>query len=420
MAHLAATEAGDRDAGFLQGILLAFVPTTIVAATCAALPILPAIIRAFPSQPNIAQLVPLVAVLPTLTVALASIVAGVVGDKLGRRRLLIISTAVFAITAVLPIWLNSFMLILASRAVMGLAIGVMITSAVALTGDYYSGAILQRWLAAQGGVAAIVGVVVSAVSGALGEIGWRYAFLPLFAGALLFVGLVAVRPPAAATRTIAAEAVEEEGGAAPWAAWACMFGLSIVGVMIVFPPAYELGVLIHEKALGASWVTGVGVAVMAAAAAVASFSLGWLRRLPPPVKAALAIGLGGVGALLIGQSKSLIVLMVGSALDGAGQGMLNPALSMWLLEATPGRWRGSAVGSFTTVTFLTLFAAPLVARSAAVDLGASSAAMRLYAIAGFVVAGALLLGIPIFRRLAAGAASPGSVVPAQQPPAGGG
>ena len=412
MADLAATAAGDRDAGWIQGLLLACVPTTIVATTCVALPILPAIIRAFPSQPNIAELVPLVAVLPTLTVALASIAAGVAGDKFGRRRLLILGTALFAISAILPIWLNSFMLILASRAVAGLAIGVMITSAVALTGDYYSGATLQRWLAAQGGIAAIVGVVVSVVSGALGELSWRYAFLPLLAGAPLLIGLMVVEPPQFAPAHVL-QTADDAGGAPPWAAWFCIFALSMVGIMIVFPPAYELGVLIHEKALGASWITGAGVAVMAAAAAVAAFSLGWMRRLRPPTKAALAIGVAGLGALLIGQSRSLAPLMLGSALDGAGQGMLNPALSMWLLECTPGRWRGPTVGAFTTVTFLTLFVAPLVARWGAVDLGSSSAAMRLYAIAGFVVAAALLVSAPLFRRLAAARAAAHPALPVE-------
>ena len=97
--------------------------------------------------------------------------------------------------------------------------------------------------------------------------------------------------------------------------------------------------------------------------------------------------------------------MLGSALDGAGQGMLNPALSMWLLECTPSRYRGPAVGSFTTVTFLALFVAPLVARFGAVDLGSSSAAMRLYAIAGFVVAIGLAGSLTVFRRQAVAPAS---------------
>jgi len=167
----------------------------IVVTIVVAVPILPAIVRAFPDQPNIAKLVPLVAVLPTLALALTSLAAGALDGMVGRRRLLILGTALFAVSAILPIWLTSFMLILVSRAVSGLALGVMIPSAVALTGDYYSGAKLQRWLGAQSGVSAVVGVLAAATSGALGELNWRYAFLPLIAGAPLLVGLVAVRAP---------------------------------------------------------------------------------------------------------------------------------------------------------------------------------------------------------------------------------
>ena len=46
-------------------------------------------------------------------------------------------------------------------------------------------------------------------------------------------------------------------------------------------------------------------------------------------------------------------------------------------------------------------ALPIFARWGAVDLGSSSAAMRLYAIAGFVVAAGLLITAPLVRRLAA-------------------
>ena len=396
MVDSAMTGAPDRDAGLIQGILLACVPTMIVATTCAALPILPAIIRAFPNQPHIAELVPLVAVLPTLTVAFTSIAAGVLGEKLGRRRLLIIGTAVFAVSAVMPLWLNSFVLVLLSRAVAGLAVGVMITSAVALTGDYYSGATLQKWLAAQGGASAIAGVLVSTASGALGELSWRYAFLPLFIGVPLFVGLVAVPAPKVEAAHADQAVVQADDGPAPWATWLFIFGLAIVGSAIIFPPAYELGVLLHEKALGSSLLTGLGVAVLAAAAAVAAFSTGALRRLPPSTKAALAIGAAGAGAILIAQATTLAPLMLGAALVGVGQGLLGPVLSIWLLERTPDRLRGRAVGIYTTLTFLTLFVAPLIARWAAVSLQTSSAAMRWYAIADLVVVAALV--VTMFRR----------------------
>jgi hypothetical protein len=267
---------------------------------------------------------------------------------------------------------------------------------VALTGDYYSGATLQKWLAAQGGAGAIAGVLVSAASGALGEVGWRYAFLPLFVGVPLFIGLVAVPAPKALAAQAHQAVNQAEGGPAPWATWLFIFALAIAGTAIIFPPGYELGVLLHEKALGSSLLTGLAIAVLAAAAAVAAFSVGALRRLPPPAKAALAIGAAGAGTILIAQATALAPLMLGAAMVGVGQGLLGPVLSIWLLERTPDRLRGRAVGIYTTLAFLTVFIAPLFARWAAVSLGTSSAVMRWYALADLAVVA--VLAMTMFRR----------------------
>jgi MFS family permease len=409
MADLAGTTGRDRDAGLVQGALLTCVPAMIVVTIVVAVPVLPAIVRAFPDQPNIAKLVPLVAVLPTLALALTSLAAGALGAKVGRRRLLTLATAVFALSAILPLWLNSFMLILVSRAITGLALGLMIPSAVALTGDYYSGAKLQRWLGAQAGVSAVIGVLTSATSGALGELNWRYAFLPLFAGALLLVALVVVRAPAVQPAQAGPPATPGlhhphasppvspgADGKAPWLTWLSIFSLSVVGSAIIFPQGFELGALLHEKALGASSVTGLGISLMAGAAAVTAFSLAWLRWLSAPAKAALAIAAAGVGTLFMAGATSLAPLMLGVALVGVSHGLMNPVLSTWLLERTPERLRGHAVGVYTTLTFLTLFSAPLVARWAAVDLGSSAAALHLFVIADFVVAA--VVALTLFRR----------------------
>ncbi|MBV8683871.1 MAG: MFS transporter [Caulobacteraceae bacterium] len=394
----------ERDGGWVAGLVLACIPATIVVATCVALPILPKVAMAFTRQPGIVAMTPLVAVLPTLTVGLAGAGAGVLGDKVGRRRLLIWSTLVFAVCGVAPIWLSSFAIILVSRAVAGLAIGAMITSAVALTGDYFSGAPLQRWLAAQGGISAISGVIVSAASGALGEASWRLAFLPMFIGWPLFAALFFMPSPKPVALAAGASA-GEAAGSAPWATWIGIFLLMSVGAALIFPPAYELGALLQEKALGSSWLTGLGVAILAAGAAVSAFSVPALRRISPPLKVAIAVGASGVGTIMVAQATTLVPLMVGAALDGVGQGVLGPVLSIWLLEATPERLRGRAVGMFQTTTFLTLFVAPLAARWLAIGLGSSSSGMRFFAIGDL----ALVLAItPVFfRRRVGGLASSG-------------
>jgi MFS family permease len=384
--------------------VLACIPATIVVATCVALPILPKIATAFSRQPGIVALTPLVAVLPTLTVGLAGAGAGVLGDRLGRRRLLIWATLVFALAGVAPIWLSSFALILISRAVAGLAIGTMITSAVALTGDYFSGPPLQRWLAAQGGVSAISGVIVSAASGALGEISWRLAFLPLFIGWPLSAALIFIPAPKLAGHASQTSA-REVASRAPWTAWIGIFLLMSVGCALIFPPAYELGALLQEKALGSSWLTGLGVAILAAGAVVSAFSVPALRRISPPVKVAIAVGSSGLGTIMIAQATTLVPIMAGAALVGVGQGMLGPVLSIWLLEATPEHLRGRAVGLFQTTTFLTLFIAPLAARWLAIGLESASSGMRVFALGDLALVLLLAIMPVVLRRRLSGLAS---------------
>jgi len=81
-------------------------------------------------------------------------------------------------------------------------------------------------------------------------------------------------------------------------------------------------------------LTGLGISLMAGSAAVAAFSLGWLRWLSTPAKAALAMAAAGVGTLLMAQGTTLAPLMLGIALVGVSHGLLSPVLATWLLERT--------------------------------------------------------------------------------------
>ncbi|KRB86735.1 hypothetical protein ASE00_08635 [Sphingomonas sp. Root710] len=357
----------------------------IIATVCAALPVLPAVILAFPNEPHIAELAPLIAVLPFLTSALSSVATGVLGERLDRRKLLVPGAAVFAASAVMPIWVESFTLILVSRAVVGLAVGAMMTSAVALTGDYYSGHARQKWLSAQGAAVAVAGMFVSIVSGALGELNWRYAFLPLFVGIPLFLGLITARAPIARSGHVDALTATPSAGAVPRAAWFFIFGLAVAGNALIMPPSFELGALLQEKAVGSSLLTGLALATVSATSALAAFSVARLQRLTPSTKIVLAFGAAGIGTIVIAQASLLTTLFIGAALVGIGQGLLGPTLSIWLLEETPDRMRGRAVGVYTTLTLITFFAAPLIARSAAISLQSSSAAMRSYAALDLII-----------------------------------
>lgn len=387
----AARILSERDAGAIQGLLLAFVPTMIVIAMVAPLPIIPELMRVFAREPDIEALASLAIVLPTLGIAVSSIGAGVLGEWIGRRRLLILSTALFSVAAILPFWLASFQLILASRALTGLALGGMITAAVGLTGDYFTGSARQRWLAAQGGVPAAAAVVTAAASGALGEIDWRLPFLLPTAGFVLLAGLILFPADIAATGLTQDNATPQLDEPTPWTALAVVFALAIVGSLVIFPPAYELGLLLQEKALGSTMLTGLTTAVLASGAVAGAFGLNLVRGWPPPVKIAGAFALTAIGVILIALTTQVVPIMTGAALIGIAQGMIVPVLSAWLLDKTPESARGRIVGVFQTVLYVAQAGAPLLARAIAVEYGSASQTMRCYAIAAAVAAVVVLM-----------------------------
>jgi MFS family permease len=387
-------QTSERHAGWVQGLLLASATCMLVLSVSATLPIIPAMRHAFAGQTGIDMLVPFSVVAPMLTVALSGPFAGALGDRIGRRRLLNISTFVFAVFAVLPFWLSDFTLVVASRAVTGIALGGMLTSAVGLTGDYFSGAARQRWLAIQGGAGAITAVIAASVSGALAEINWRLPFLMLATAFPLFAALVFFRGPATTiARNEAAQEVAREARPVAWKALGAIFALAVVASFTLWPPAYAFGVLLEEKSLGSSMLTGFTTSVLAGGAVVGAASIALMRQLTLPARQAVAFAMGGIGTLAIWQATSLPLLIVGAFIVGTGEGMTGPILSDWLLEETPLRLRGRTVGFFQTIFFLAQFASPLLAQAVARSVGSTTLSMLCYAIA----CGLPLMTIMAFR-----------------------
>ena len=398
------TNVIDRDAGTVQGLLLSAVSVALIVAISAPVPVIPQMTRAFADQPQITRLITLVAVLPALAVALSSLIAGALADRIGHRRLLTYSAALFAISGLAPLWLNSFVLILASRLITGIAMGMMIVPAVALTGEYYTGRTRQRWLGIQFGATAVAGVLVAVVSGALGELGWRYAFLPLLIGPMLFVGLL-VLPEHGLDAGLAETQAEQPFARVPWTAWLLILSLGYITSALVCVPSYEMGALLQEKNLGSSGLTGVFLALVQVGAAVAAFAVGVFGRLSVPARLSIAMASAAVGALFIAQSGTLTPLGAGCLAAGAAQGLLGPLFAAWLMSQTPPALYGRAVGSMQTLSYLAYFTAPLTARQIAVALHSSSGDMRVIGVFDLALTAAAILAL-LFRTRPPSSISP--------------
>ncbi|MER5834862.1 MFS transporter, partial [Streptomyces sp. NPDC002130] len=139
-------------------------------------PVLPQMQSHFADVPGVDALVPMALTIPALSLALLAPFAGVIVDRLGRKRLLVVSTVLYAILGTAPLWLDFLGAIVASRALVGVAEAAIMTCSTTLIGDYYSGRQRDRYLAMQTMCASISATAFFVLGGAAGSAGWRAPF----------------------------------------------------------------------------------------------------------------------------------------------------------------------------------------------------------------------------------------------------
>ncbi|MGN6743737.1 MAG: MFS transporter, partial [Amnibacterium sp.] len=131
----------------------------------------------------------------TLVFAATLLVFGVVADRLGRRRLLVVGTVVFAIASVVAAFAASGPLLIGTRVVQGLGGAMILPTSLSLINATFTGKergiAFAVWGSTIGGMAAVGPLLGGWLTTAFS---WRWAFginLPIgaaiIAGALLFV-----------------------------------------------------------------------------------------------------------------------------------------------------------------------------------------------------------------------------------------
>lgn len=116
------------------------------------------------------------------------LLGGAAGDRFGRRRLLIIGVALFALASVACALATSLMVMLLGRFVQGIGAAMLMPNSLAILGQSFSGEAKGRAIGIWASVGAIAGAVGPVIGGWLIDLGsWRGIFLlnvPLAAGAI--------------------------------------------------------------------------------------------------------------------------------------------------------------------------------------------------------------------------------------------
>ncbi|MFJ8781741.1 MFS transporter [Streptomyces sp. NPDC102476] len=380
-----------ENAGPLRAVLLMAGSCLPVLGAVLLAPVLPKMQDHFATVPGVKTLVPIVLTIPALALALLAPFAGVIVDRLGRVRLLVAATIVYALLGTAPLWLDSLGAIVISRVLVGIAEAAIMTCCTTLIGDYYSGRTRERYLALQTMCASISATAFFVIGGALGSAGWRAPFWIYAVGLLLApaMALTLSRPGPAG----AAETAEPTGEKRPFPVrlLAGICALTVFGAMVFYTVPVEMSYLLDDLSVKSTGVIGLATAVASAATVVGSITFTRLsgspdRRLP------LIFALCATGFVVIALANSPVIVIVGAVLNCLGTGMLLPSLLTIAMSKLSYADRGRGTGLWTAAFFAGEFICPLIVIGLESATGSMAHAVGILGLASALVAGGLLLG----------------------------
>jgi MFS family permease len=216
-------------------------------------PVLPKMQDHFASTPGAKALVPLALTVPALALALLAPFAGLIVDRLGRKRLLIVATVLYAVFVTAPLWLDSLGAIIAGRALVGVTEAAIMTCCTTLIGDYYSDHQRVKYLALQTMCASASATAFFLLGGAVGAAGWRVPFW-VYAVSLVLAPLMALALPSPAARAATDDARAEVGTGQtvearrpfPWRQLAGVCALTFFGAMVFYTVPVEMSYLLDD------------------------------------------------------------------------------------------------------------------------------------------------------------------------------
>lgn len=325
-------------------------------------PALPEISYKFSSETNAELLSKLILTLPALTTALLAPVAGFFVDRSGRKPVLLISLVLYAVAGTTGTYLSDIYLILVGRALLGVAVGALMTAVVTLIGDYFGGAERSRFMGYQAAFAGLGGMVFISAGGLLADIHWRAPFyIYAFSLVVMLFSWKFVTEPAHRKDSDSGEKNGMPVAAAIPRKVYLVYLIGFFSMAVFYMIPVQMPFMLSAIEGVSNSQVGFAIAFMNITSVTTALNYGRLkRRLSFPAVMAIVYLLVAAGYVIISQTGEYWVLVAGILTAGAGFGMLMANINLWLVSLAPQSVRGRLVGYLNAVIFLGMFLSPVM------------------------------------------------------------
>lgn len=322
-------------------------------------PSLPAMLDHFSDVPNAEYLVRLILTLPALFIALVSPVSGLIIDRFGRKFVLLAGLLLYGLAGTSAVLLDSIYHILITRAFLGIAVAVIMTTITTLIADYYDGTTRAKLMGLQAAAIGIGGMVYLTTGGFLAELSWNAPFIIYITSLMLIpLTLVSIYEPVTRNNRSAAEIEFRNINSRRELKKKIPLLLGIYWLMFLMQMTFytvptQLPFYLHALTGANAIKIGIAIASSTLFSAIASYMYGRISILFSYIHIiCISILLTGAGFTIISYSTSYYHILIGLFFSGLGVGLFMPNVTMWLSVIAPAAYRGRALGGLTASIFI--------------------------------------------------------------------
>ncbi len=331
---------------------------TIMAPTAVS-PALAAIRDAFPQIT--ATQAKLVLTLPTLVMMPMGLFSARLTAKIDKKKLLLTGMALFLVFGVAGGLVNDFRLLLLTRLLFGVGLGIMTPLSTSLIFDFAPEPERRsKLLGIQGSFNQFGGLLFMSLSGVLASMSWRYSFL-CYAFVIVSIILTSLFMPS--IPPMAPKKKSADGTAAPKQKMSKKILILAFFAMMIFACYFvintDLALYMDVLGIGDAKECGYALSLMRIPAILAGILLAWIMRNLKDWTMPFATVIMASGYLIISFAQSYGLLLVGCLVVGLGGGFALPPISLYLPRIVTPRQRTLGVAIIMSVAQLGQFISPL-------------------------------------------------------------
>lgn len=361
-----------------DNIIIAVLATTM-STSAALIPVLSSIARAFPEY---AQYIHLLVTIPPLMIMISSMAVNPLLKFLSSRKITIIGLILIIFSGVYPYFSNSFILLLVSRVIMGLGLGLITTISSSLPARYFLiGKDRDTATGLQSAFSSLGGVIFSFLSGFVANYFWKGVFLVQLLNLIPLILVFLYMKPNftdSLDQVLDLETGKKAGKIFVKDAFLItLLAFTYVVLSATFP--LNLSMYVDIKGIGSTSLTGS----IASFNAFMGFIIGMLfYRINRNLKTytlPTSLFIVSLSFVLVSGASTPLPFLIGSTLFGIGTSLVYPAFLTRIYNSIPDEDIIPAIGMYTVAANIAQFVSPFIINNLSSFIGSGIEAKFIFA-----------------------------------------